>query len=121
MLDTVETVQIYAGKEDSPLIRPKKELCGFFRVELKAGEKKTVEIPVEIPRVFDTANSVFMQEAGTYSVYIGASVSSIMLQGKIEVGGDLPACDHKKMSDYIHSRSNINTDNYKLEAIKKYV
>lgn len=115
-LSAVETVQVYLGKDDSAVIRPKKELCGFARVALKAGEKKTVEIPVEIPCVFDAANSVFVQEAGRYHVYVGASVSDIMLQSTMVVDGNTLACDHKNISDYIHSRSNIHTDNYKLEA-----
>ncbi|MBQ7380315.1 MAG: glycoside hydrolase family 3 C-terminal domain-containing protein [Clostridia bacterium] len=112
----VEIVQVYVGIDGSAVLRPRKELGGFARVELKAGEKRIVEIPYKIPHVYDTESAKYVREAGTYTVYVGASVADIRLQQKIPMGGDMLAADHKHLSDYIHSRSNIFTDNYKLEA-----
>ena len=43
--DGAEIAQLYIGKEESGLIRPKKELKGFKKVWIKAGESEEVEIP----------------------------------------------------------------------------
>ncbi len=112
----IEIVQVYVGIEDSSVLRPRKELGGFARVELKAGEKRVVEIPYQIPVVYDAKSEKYVREAGRYTVYVGASVADIRLQQSIPVGGEALAADQRTLSDYVHSRTNIFTDNYKLEA-----
>lgn len=113
---TVEIAQVYMKKLDSAVLRPEKELCGFARVTLKAGESKTVAIPFTVPCVYDTARGAFVQEAGAYVVYVGASVLDIKLSKSIKLSGEALSADDKIISDYIHSRTNIFSDNYKLEA-----
>lgn len=39
-----EIAQMYVGKQESGLVRPKKELKGFAKVWLEAGESREVEI-----------------------------------------------------------------------------
>ena len=44
--DAYEVVQLYVGKADSALPRPKKELKGFKKIFLRAGESATVSFPL---------------------------------------------------------------------------
>jgi len=111
-----EIVQVYVGKNRSNVIRPLKELCGFARVELQPGEKKHVEIPYNIPKVYLPEKDEFVEEDGAYIIYVGASSADIRLTHKINAGNTSIPTDGQKLSDYIHTESNIITDNFKLEA-----
>lgn len=118
-VSAVEVVQVYVGKStanDAHSIRPKKELSGFARVELKAGEKKTVEIPFTVPYVYDTEKNRPICESGEYTVFVGSSVQDIKQSRTITVSGELLSASGEDISRYIHSRTNIILDNYKLEA-----
>ena len=46
-MDGAEVAQLYVGKPDAKVFRPAKELKGFAKVFLKAGESKTVTIPLD--------------------------------------------------------------------------
>lgn len=83
--DGAEIAQLYIGKEKSGLIRPKKELKGFKKVWIKAGESETVEIPFDDKsfRYFSTVSNKWEIEAGEYQIYVGASVADIRLLGSI--------------------------------------
>ena len=111
-----EIVQIYAGKEDSVLIRPKKELCAFSRVSLKPGEKRSLTFPLVLPEVYSEKTGEYVTEGGRYTIYAGASVSDIRLTCRTTENGASVDAERQFMSDYIHTKSNIITDNYKLEA-----
>ena len=89
--DGAEIAQLYVGKKDSGLIRPKKELKGFTKVWLKAGETKTVEIPFDDKtfRYFSTLTNVWEIEGGAYEIYIGKNVAEIPLMGSIEKKGTM--------------------------------
>ena len=111
-----EIVQVYAGKENSAVLRPHKELCGFARVNLRPGEKRTLQIPLTLPEVYSKETEQYVTEDGKYTIYVGASVSDIRLSCLIRKAGTVLESDQKEMSDYIHTKSNIQKDNYKLEA-----
>ncbi|MBQ4141407.1 MAG: glycoside hydrolase family 3 C-terminal domain-containing protein [Clostridia bacterium] len=111
-----EIAQVYIGAENSSVLNPRKQLCGFARVELGAGERKTVKIPLKLPEIYDTESRSFITEASNYTVYVGSSVADIRLTQKIRGGKDKIADDGKRLVDYIHSESNIISDNFKLEA-----
>lgn len=111
-----EVVQVYMGKIASSVLRVQKELCGFACAELKPGEKRTLEIPIRIPSVYSEAKSEYVVEAGEYGVYVGASVMDIRLSDTVKIEGTTLEPDNKRMSDYVHSVTNIFSDNYKLEA-----
>ena len=112
----VEVVQVYAGIKTSALLRPSKELVAFERVELAAGEKRTVEIALAVPAVYDAACGREVVESGTYDIYVGASVSDIRLTGKWTTGDTAVTPDGERLSDYLQSESNIKQDKYTLEA-----
>ena len=111
-----EVAQAYIGKNMSSILRPKKELCGFARVELRAGESKRVEISINIPKVYDEKADSYVIENGEYTVSVGASVIDIRLEHKLNISGDRIEPEGKKLSDYVHTVSNIKSDNFKLEA-----
>lgn len=112
----IETAQIYVGMNNSQILRPKKELCGFVQIQLQPGEKKTVQVPLILPKVYNEKTKTFVEEAGNYTVYVGASVTDVRLMQSIRAGNDTLEPDGNRISDYIQSRSNIITDNFKLEA-----
>lgn len=81
-----EVVQLYIGKFSSPIFRPTKELKGFAKVYLEAGQSKEIFIAFDDKsfRYFNTLTGKFEVEGGVYQVYVGASVSDIRLTGEIE-------------------------------------
>ncbi len=89
--DGAEIAQLYVGKEESGLIRPKKELKGFKKVWIKAGESVEVEIPFDDKtfRYFSTVSNKWEIEGGEYQIYIGSNVSSIELKGLITKTGTI--------------------------------
>ena len=84
-----EVAQLYVAKSDSQIIRAKKELKGFKKVNLKPHEKKTISIAFDDKtfRYFNTLTNKWEIEGGTYSIMIGASSLDIRLEGKIEKEG----------------------------------
>lgn len=112
----MEIAQIYIGKTESAVVRPHMELAGFAKVKLEPGEQKTVEIPIRIPNVYSVKQGKAIKESGIYTVYVGASCADIRLTHNFLVHGEELEKDGERMSDYVHSITNIFTDNYKLEA-----
>ena len=87
--DGAEVAQLYVSKTDGDVFRPAKELKGFAKVFLKAGESKTVTIPLDDKafRYFNVNTNKFEVEDGAYTVMIGASSADIKLSGTAEVRG----------------------------------
>ena len=102
--DGAEIAQMYIGKSESRLIRPKKELKGFKKVWIKAGESADVEIPFDDKtfRYFSTVSNKWEIEGGEYQIYVGANVRDIELTGRITKAGtitELPY-DIEKLPSY---------------------
>lgn len=112
----VEIAQAYIGMTKSEVIRPRRELMGFARVDLAPGEKKTVTIPIRIPSVYVKHHDAWYSEKGEYTVFVGASVGEIRLSQSLEAGQHPLMSDGMTLDRYIQSESNIITDDYKLEA-----
>jgi len=70
-----EVAQVYFGAPESKVVRHVKKLCGFEKVELEAGETKTVEIfvPADELMYFDEAKGSFVLEDTKYRIYVGSS------------------------------------------------
>ena len=94
--DGAEIAQLYVHAISPKVHRPSKELKGFRKVFLKAGEAKTVTIELD-DKAFRFWNSVtdrFEIDGGEYEIMIGASVRDIRLSDVITVAGtDAPACE----------------------------
>ena len=89
--DGAEIAQLYVGKAGSGLIRPKKELKGFKKVWIKAGESVDVEIPFDDKtfRYFSTVSNKWEIEGGEYQIYVGKNVADIVLTGTITKEGTI--------------------------------
>lgn len=85
--DGEEVVQLYVKHLNSKVERPLKELRGFKRVSLKAGESKRVEIPLKAESLayWDVAGHRFEVEGDRIQVMLGSSSADIRLKGKISV------------------------------------
>jgi beta-glucosidase len=80
-VDAEEVAQVYVSRPSSRIERPKKELKGFQRVALKAGERKTVTIPVRRADLchWDEAAQTWMLEPGNMTLLVGGSSDSLPL------------------------------------------
>ncbi|KAK9481527.1 glycoside hydrolase superfamily [Lipomyces starkeyi] len=75
-----EVVQVYIHQHNPSIGRPPKELKGFSKITVAAGESKTVEIVLEIKRVtsfWDETENAWISEKDTYDVLVGASSTDI--------------------------------------------
>lgn len=84
-INGAEIVQLYVGKKDSLISRPEKELKGFEKVFLKAGEEKRVEITLDFNsfRYFDEETGQWEAEPGEYEIMAGASSRDIRLKESV--------------------------------------
>ena len=99
-VDGKEIAQLYVGLEESEIVRPVKELKGFVKVLLKAGESKEVSIPFDDKtfRYFNVKTNKWEVEKGTYQIYVGSSSRDILLEGKInQAGSNAPAPYDKEL------------------------
>ncbi|PAM91707.1 glycosyl hydrolase [Flavobacterium sp. IR1] len=77
--DGKEIVQLYIRDEKSALPRPVKELKGFEKIHLNAGEEKTVHFTIDKTALsyYDDAKKEWIAEPGKFDVLIGASATDI--------------------------------------------
>ena len=87
-----EIVQLYVGKEDSALFRAPRELKGFQKIELAAGEAKQVEFILESQAFayYNVEISNWHVEPGEYQIFVGASSRDLPLQGKAYIESTSP-------------------------------
>ncbi|TFD83531.1 glycosyl hydrolase [Cryobacterium lactosi] len=90
-VDGAEIAQLYIGRNGTGVHRPTKELKGFIKVPLAAGEKRAVTIPLDDKafRHFDVASGAWQVESAEYTVHVGASLSDIRLTGILAVQGTI--------------------------------
>ena len=88
-VDGAEIAQVYVGKADAEIFRPAKELKGFAKVFLKAGESQRVTIQLDDKafRYYNVKKNKWAIEGGTYQVMVGASVADIKLTADVNVEG----------------------------------
>lgn len=95
--DGAEVVQIYVGKLESRIYRPKKELKGFCKVFLKAGESKRVEIALGDMafRYFDVQTGAWKVEDGLYEIMAASNVQDVKLTAQLQMSGYVPDLQDK--------------------------
>ena len=88
-VDGKEVAQLYVGLKDSQVVRPAKELKGFVKVALKAGETQKVHIPFDDKtfRYFNVKTNKWEIEKGAYDILVGAASNDIRLTSVKEVAG----------------------------------
>ena len=87
--DGAEVAQLYIGMKDGKVFRPAKELKGFSKVFLKAGESKEVKIPFDDKsfRYWNVLTNAWEVEEGTYQIMVGVSAADIRLECEIKTEG----------------------------------
>ncbi|MGN1162114.1 MAG: beta-glucosidase [Candidatus Fimenecus sp.] len=91
--DGAEVAQLYVSDVESTIFRPVKELKGFKKVFLKAGEEKTVEIELS-KRAFAYYNVKLQDwhvESGEFKILVGASSRDIKLEASVQVESTVEA------------------------------
>ncbi|WP_029324419.1 glycoside hydrolase family 3 C-terminal domain-containing protein [Butyrivibrio sp. AE3004] len=111
-LDGAEIVQMYIGLPNAKVFRPEKELKGFIKVFLKAGESKVVEIPFDDKsfRYFNINTNQWEVEEGDYVIKVGASSADIRISDMIHVEGTtdiFPYCEDNLKSYYSGKIENV--------------
>ena len=73
-VDSDEVVQVYIKDNEASVRVPKHSLCGFKRIHLRSGEKKTVtfEIDKKAMTIVDEAGKRYI-ENGEFTLYVGGS------------------------------------------------
>lgn len=113
--DGAEVVQLYTHAQ-SAIDRPVKELKGFARIELEAGQTKQVRMALRHDQLsyFNPATHTFDVEEGTADIYIGASSADIRLQDKINTEGATVKTTHKSTQTGIQHTGANRTRQYDL-------
>jgi beta-glucosidase len=77
--DGKEVVQVYASKVDSKVSRASKELKGFKKILVKAGDSNTItiQIPVKELAYYDVTAKKWTVEPGKYTLKVGNSSRDI--------------------------------------------
>lgn len=88
-VDGAEIAQLYVGKESQTVFRPVRELKGFAKVFLAAGEERQVTIPLDDKafRFYDVRTNTWEIERGSYVISVGSNAEDIKLTGSLEVEG----------------------------------
>lgn len=93
-----EVPQLYVGCNKSKLFRAERELKGFTKIFLKAGESILVTIPFDDKtfRYWNTGTNNWEIEEGEYTIQVGASVIDIRLSGQIKIEGTTDIIPYNK-------------------------
>ncbi|MEA2069666.1 MAG: glycoside hydrolase family 3 C-terminal domain-containing protein [Asgard group archaeon] len=75
-----EIMQVYAGKVNSAVPRPPKELIGFRKIYLKSQKTKTInlKLPVQSLSYYDGKEHEWLIEKGKYTLFVGKSSREII-------------------------------------------
>lgn len=87
--DGAEVAQVYVSCRDGKVFRPRKELKGFAKVFLEAGQSKTVTVPLDDKafRYFNVENDRWETEAATYDILVASNANDVKLSAMVQVEG----------------------------------
>ena len=80
-----EVAQVYVGEDHASVDRPARELKGFERVQLAAGETKHVSVTLD-PRAFsfyDVASKSWKIDPGAFTISVGDNVEHLPLSAAV--------------------------------------
>ena len=112
--DGAEVAELYVHAVNPTVYRPNKELKGFKKVFLKAGESKkvTIELDDKAFRYWNSKTNRFEIDGGAYDLLVGASVEDIKLKATVNVKGtNAKKCEDKaKLKSYYTANIKNVTD-----------
>ena len=87
--DGAEVAQVYVSCKDGNVFRPQKELKGFAKVYLKAGESRTVSVSLDDKafRYFNVKTNRWEVESGIYTISVASDAAHVRLSANIRVEG----------------------------------
>lgn len=120
-MDGAEIAQIYVADEESTIYRAPKELKGFRKIFLKAGEEKTVSVTLG-KRAFAYYNTTLGDwhvESGKFRILVGASSRDIRLEGSVEVQSTVEASipDYRASAPSYYAGSVTQVPDAEFEAV----
>ncbi|MER5261985.1 glycoside hydrolase family 3 N-terminal domain-containing protein [Actinosynnema sp. NPDC002837] len=88
--DGQEAVQLYAGPVEEHPTRPRSELRGFAKLDLRPGETTAVTLPLTAAdlRTWDVRGQRWALAAGDYALRVGASSQDVRLRATVHSDGD---------------------------------
>jgi beta-glucosidase len=86
-VDGAEVAQLYIGLPSGAPEAPPKQLRGFDKLAIKAGESGTATFNLRRRDIsyWDTAKQNWVVPAGSFAVSVGASSRDIKLEGELTV------------------------------------
>lgn len=88
-VDGAEVAEVYISCKNGNIYRPKKELKGFAKLFLRAGESKTVTVELDDKafRYYNAEKNCWETEDADYEIMVGTSVSDIRLSFTVHIDG----------------------------------
>jgi len=85
--DGAEVAQVYVADKHSKIERPVKELKGFAKVNLRAGEKQRVTLKLDRRALsyYDVRSKQWRVDPGDFEVLVGSSSEDIRLRGRLSL------------------------------------
>ncbi len=114
-LDGEEVVQIYYRPLSQRIRRPLKQLCGFKRLSVVAGETIHAEISVPLRELefYDVSRQRFCLESGEYEIMTGASSADIRHSAVVDISGEeIPPRDFSVETEAQYYDREKNTEIY---------
>ncbi len=120
-VDGAEVAQVYVNDVESTIFRPVKELRGFKKVFLKAGEEAEISIELD-KRAFAYYNvnlGDWHVESGEFKILVGASSRDIRLEATINVESTVEAeiPDYKATAPSYYGADIMNINDAEFTAI----
>ena len=123
-VDGAEVSQVYVSAPESKIFKAVKELKGFNKVFLKAGEEKTVEVELS-KRSFAYYNvniNDWHVESGDYKILVGASSRDIKLEASVNVKSTIEAevPDYSKLAPVYYTGDPSDVSDEQFTAVLGY-
>lgn len=85
--DGSQVVQVYSTEPEGRVVKPRIRLLGFERVNLKAGEKRVVSIPVDVERMryWDEEKHAFVADPGIYQIRVGPASDRLAVSAPLKI------------------------------------
>lgn len=97
-MDGAQVAQLYLGCKNGKVFRPARELKGFQKVFLKAGESSRVTIRLDDKafRYFNTNTDRWEVETADYELMVGSNAEDIELSATLTIHGTDAECPYSK-------------------------
>lgn len=107
-----EICQLYVADKESTIFRPEKELKGFDKIFLEAGEEKTVEMELSKRAFafFNVNTNDWCVETGEFDILVGSSSRDILLSSTVTV----ESTEECEIPDYRETAPNYYGDITKI-------